>query len=153
MTIWKSELSLEQANRRGSTGAARHLGIEITEVGDDFLKGRMPVDHRTQQPMGVLHGGASILFAETLGSIGASYAAGIETFSCFGQEINGNHIRSVSSGWVHGTARPVHIGRTSQVWSIEITDEAGRMVCISRLTIACLPRPAGLKSELPGEAG
>lgn len=145
MSIWKTEISLDHANRHTIDTAVEHMGIELTEFGDDYLKGRMPVDKRSHQPMGVLHGGASILFAETLGSFAAMYAAGIDEFYCVGQEVNGNHIRSVSEGWVYGIAKPFHIGRRSQVWGIEITDEKGRMVCIARLTMAVLPQPTKIK--------
>ena len=141
MTIWKHAFTIEEANRHSVGTAAGQLGIEMTDVGADFITGRMPVDHRTRQPMGVLHGGASILFAETLASWAATFAAGPDRFTCVGQEINGNHVRSVTEGWVYGTARPHHIGRSSQVWGIEITDEAGRLVCVSRLTVAVIARP------------
>ncbi|MBL1240229.1 MAG: hotdog fold thioesterase [OCS116 cluster bacterium] len=140
MSIWKTEISIEDANSHMQNTAAGHLGIEVTEIGVDFFKGRMPVDARTHQPAGILHGGASILFAETLGSFAAQYAAG-EGFYCVGQEVNGNHLRGVSEGWVYGVAKPHHIGRKSQVWGIEITNEQGKMVCISRLTVAVLPKP------------
>ena len=117
-----------------------HLGMEIVEVGADFLRGRMPVDDRTRQLHGILHGGASVALAETLGSIAATLVVDRARFTCVGQEINANHLRAVSSGWVTGTARPVHLGRRSHVWEIRITDEADRLVCISRLTMAVLER-------------
>lgn len=140
MPIWKTKLTLEQANHHMQNTAAGNLGIEVLEIGDDFFKGRMPIDKRTVQPMGVLHGGASILFAETLGSYAAGLVAGTE-FYCVGQEVNGNHLRAVSEGWVYGVAKPYHIGRKSHVWGIEITNEQGKMVCIARLTMAVLPNP------------
>lgn len=140
MPIWKTNLSLEQANLHMQNTAADNLGIEVLEIGNDFFKGRMPIDKRTVQPMGVLHGGASILFAETLGSYAAGLVAG-DQFYCVGQEVNGNHLRGVSEGWVYGIAKPYHIGRKSQVWGIEITNEQGKMVCIARLTMAVLPKP------------
>lgn len=117
-----------------------HLGIEFTEVGDNFLSATMPVDHRTVQPMGLLHGGASLALAETLGSIAANYVVNPETHYCVGLDINGNHLRAVRSGKVTGTASPLHLGSSTQVWSIEIRDEEGRLVCISRLTMAVLSR-------------
>lgn len=140
MSIWKTEISIETVNLHMQNTAAEHLGIELVEIGDDYFKGRMPVDTRTHQPTGILHGGASILFAETLGSFAAHYAAG-EGFHCVGQEVNGNHLRGVSEGWVYGIAKPYHIGRKSQVWGIEITNEQDKMVCIARLTVAVLPKP------------
>jgi len=114
------------------------LDIRITEIGDDFIKGTMPVDHRTKQPAGLLHGGASVVLAETLGSIAAYLVVNPELYSCVGLDINANHLRAVKEGIVTGTARPIHIGATTQVWSIEIKDEKDRLVCISRLTMAVL---------------
>ena len=116
-----------------------HLGIEITELGPDFVKGKMPVDHRTVQPMNILHGGASVALAESLGSIAAYLTVDPSQFHCVGMEINANHLRPVSSGYVFGTARPIHIGSKSQVWSIEIVNEKGKLVCISRLTMSVIP--------------
>ncbi len=139
-SIWKTKVSIDEINRSNEHGACGHLGIEILELGPDFVKGRMPVDHRTQQPIGLLHGGASMLLAETLGSIGAFYSAGADDFICVGQEINGNHVRGVRQGWVYGVARPHHIGQRSHVWGIHITDDQDRLVCIARLTVAVLPR-------------
>jgi 1,4-dihydroxy-2-naphthoyl-CoA hydrolase len=117
-----------------------HLGIEFIEVGEDFLKGRMPVDHRTRQPYGLLHGGASVALAETLGSVGAAYVVDRRQFNTVGLEINANHVRGVREGFVTGTARPIHIGKSTQVWEIRITDEREKLVCISRLTVAILPK-------------
>jgi uncharacterized protein (TIGR00369 family) len=113
------------------------LGIEFLEVGDDFIRARVPVDHRTIQPYGLLHGGVSVVLAETLGSCGAAYSCP-EGHRAVGLDINANHLRSVTSGWVTGTARPVHIGRTTQVWQIELHNEAGDLTCTSRLTMAML---------------
>jgi 1,4-dihydroxy-2-naphthoyl-CoA hydrolase len=115
-----------------------YLGIEITEVGDDHLKARMPVDHRTRQPYGLLHGGASVALAETLGSLGAALVIDRSQFYCVGLEINANHIRGVREGFVTGTTRPLHIGRTTHVWEIRITDEQEKLVCVSRITVAIL---------------
>ena len=114
-----------------------HLGIEFSEVGDDFIRARMPVDARTRQPFGLLHGGVSVVLAETLGSMGANYVLP-EGQQAVGLDINANHLRAATSGWVTGTARPVHIGRTTQVWQIDIANEAGDMVCVSRITMAVL---------------
>ncbi len=118
--------------------AAESLGIEITEAGDDFLRGRMPVDSRTVQPYGVLHGGASVLFAETLGSIAANHCVRGENERAVGLEINANHLRPVPPGWVTGTARALHLGSTTQVWEIRIENEQGKLCCVSRLTVAVI---------------
>jgi 1,4-dihydroxy-2-naphthoyl-CoA hydrolase len=120
----------------------RLLDIELTEIGDDFLRGRMPVDGRTKQPFGILHGGASVTLAESLGSMAATMVLDGSKQRCVGQEINANHVRGVTGGYVIGTARAVHIGRRSHVWEIRITDERERLVCISRLTMFILDRPA-----------
>jgi len=112
-----------------------HLGIEFLEIGDDFIKARVPVDARTIQPYGLLHGGVSVVLAETLGSCGAAFACP-EGFRAVGLDINANHLRSATSGWVTGTARPVHLGRTIQVWHIDLHNEAGELTCVSRITMA-----------------
>lgn len=117
-----------------------YIGIEITELGDDFLSGSMPVDHRTIQPMGLLHGGASVVLAETLGSIAANLVINPATHYCVGLDINANHLRPVKGGKVTGTAKPLHLGKTTQVWSIEIKNEEGKLNCISRLTMAVVER-------------
>ena len=136
-SIWKQPVSVEILTEFHKNTAPQHLGMEFTEVGDDFIKGRIPVDHRTCQPYGILHGGVSVVLAETLGSVGAAYACP-EGFQAFGLDINANHLRSVSSGWVTGVASPIHIGRSTQVWQIELSDEQGRLVCVSRLTMAVM---------------
>ena len=118
---------------------AERIGIEILEIGPDFLRGRMPVDARTKQPMGLLHGGASAALAETLGSIAAKLCLAPDK-ECVGLEINANHIRAARRGFVTGTARPVHIGGRTQVWNIEIIDDDGKIVCVSRLTLAIIAR-------------
>lgn len=123
------------------TGLVRHIGIEIVEIGADFLRGRMPVDERTRQPFGLLHGGASVVLAETLASIASAAAIDLRTKRCVGLEINANHLRGVTSGWVVGTARPVHLGRTTHVWDIRIEDEGGKPICISRCTVAVIDAP------------
>jgi 1,4-dihydroxy-2-naphthoyl-CoA hydrolase len=140
MRIWHKESTLEELRQRGIGTMVEHLGITLTEVGEDFLKGTMPVDHRTVQPMGILHGGASVALAETLGSLAANYAVDNQKKYCVGLDINANHVRAASKGVVTGTAKPLHLGSTTQVWSIEITDEEDRLVCISRLTMAVLDR-------------
>lgn len=125
-------------NRIGSDTMQGFLGIEITDVADDALTGRMPVEARTHQPWGRLHGGASIVLAETLGSLGAVHTLDQDHFMAVGMEINANHVRPVREGWVIGTARPETRGRTTQIWSIRITDEHSRLVCISRFTAAII---------------
>lgn len=141
MTIWHRAFPLDEANRRGQGCANGHLGIELIEAGDDYLKARMPVDHRTRQPAGVLHGGVSMVLAETLASWAAAFAVDPSRFHCVGQEINANHVRAVAGGWVYGTARPVHLGRSSHVWDVRINDEADKLVCIARVTMAVLATP------------
>ena len=121
----------------GEGSAISHLGIELTEIGADHLVGRMPVDHRTRQPFGILHGGASVLLAETLVSCAATFVAPSGK-ACVGMEINANHLRPVTSGWVTGTARPVSLGRRNQVWEVRIVDGDDRLVCISRCTMAVI---------------
>jgi len=140
MRIWKSELSLDQANGWHNTMIER-IGIAIIEIGDDYVRGTMPVDARTHQPYGLLHGGASVALAETLGSLGAMMCADAKTHLAVGLDINANHLRGVTDGIVTGTARPLHLGRTTQVWEIRIEDERLRLICIARLTVAIVPRP------------
>jgi 1,4-dihydroxy-2-naphthoyl-CoA hydrolase len=134
--IWKTKPTVEAINTMGNESMSTHLGIEITEIGDDFLSARMPVNSKTTQPYGILHGGASCVLAETLGSIGGAFCVDINTQIVVGLEINANHLRSAKDGFVIGTARPIHIGRTTHVWDIKITNEKGDLVCISRLTLA-----------------
>lgn len=141
MSIWVSPVSLEALNAGGADTLIKPLGIVFTEIGEDFIRGTMPVDARTHQPYGLLHGGASVALAETLGSTGASMCLDHARYLCVGQEINANHLKSVRSGIVTGTARPLHVGSRSQVWSIDIVSESGALVCVSRLTVAVLPRP------------
>jgi 1,4-dihydroxy-2-naphthoyl-CoA hydrolase len=125
-----------------NNGLAAYLGIEFTEIGEDYLRARMPVNERTRQPHGILHGGASVALAETLGSIGATLVVDRTKYQCVGQEINANHIRAVAEGYVIGTARPIHMGRRSHVWEIRIADEQDRLVCISRITMFVMERAA-----------
>jgi uncharacterized protein (TIGR00369 family) len=135
--IWKRPVSVETITKNHAGTAVERLGIEFLEVGNDFISGRVPVDHRTVQPFGILHGGVSVVLAETLGSVAA--------VSCLppgqravGLDINANHLRAATSGWVTGTARPVHVGRTTHVWQIELRNDAGELTCVSRLTMAVL---------------
>jgi 1,4-dihydroxy-2-naphthoyl-CoA hydrolase len=136
--IWKSAQPLEALNGASDNTLIRHLGILFSEIGDDFLRATMPVDERTRQPYGLLHGGASVVLAETLGSMAANMCVDRAKYACVGQEINANHVRSARRGVVTGTARPAHIGGRSQVWTIEIVDEANELVCISRITMAVI---------------
>jgi 1,4-dihydroxy-2-naphthoyl-CoA hydrolase len=149
MSIWfaspasSSRPMIDDANRRMRGLLPEHVGIEFTEFGEDYLRGTMPVEPRTHQPMGYLHGGASVVLAETLGSVAANYVVDTSKFRCLGQEINANHLRPVTDGTVTGTARAIHLGARSQVWGIEIRDAKERLVCISRLTVAIIDwRPA-----------
>jgi 1,4-dihydroxy-2-naphthoyl-CoA hydrolase len=144
MAIWFDERPVSEAGRHARGALVETLGIEVIEAGDDYLKGRMPVDRRTRQPAGVLHGGASVALAETLASWGAAFCVDRSRQSVVGMEINANHVRSASDGYVYGVARPAHLGRTSQIWEIRITDERGKLVCISRVTMAVLDTPTRL---------
>jgi 1,4-dihydroxy-2-naphthoyl-CoA hydrolase len=117
-----------------------HLGIEFTEIGENFLRAKMPVDHRTLQPYGLLHGGASATLAETLGSVASAFVIDPEQSVCVGVEINANHVRGIRAGFVYGTVIPLHIGGSTHVWDIRITDEQERLICVSRLTVAVLKR-------------
>ncbi len=147
MTIWFAEPNIEDARASQAGLLAPHLGIEMIEFGPDFLRGTMPVAPHTRQPIGYLHGGASLVLAETLGSVAANFVVDRAKFLCLGQEINANHLRPVSDGLVVGTARPFHLGARSQVWSIEIRDPRERLVCISRLTVAVLDRRPGTEDS------
>ncbi|TGE27966.1 hotdog fold thioesterase [Hymenobacter metallicola] len=139
---------LAQLNAWCRNTLGEHLGIEITEVGDQLLVGRMPVDRRTHQPMGLLHGGASVALAETLGSIGAALQVDVRKKACVGLEINANHLKGVHSGWVVGRATALHVGRSTQVWEIRIThEETGVLVCVSRITMAVIDLPANAEKK------
>ncbi|OLQ81410.1 esterase [Photobacterium proteolyticum] len=137
MSIWKKDFTLDSLNQSSVNTLVEHLGIEYSSFDDNSLSAVMPVDARTHQPLGMLHGGASVVLAETLGSLAANMCVD-ETRYCVGLDINANHVRAVRSGIVKGTATPVHIGMTTQVWQIEITEERGRLVCTSRLTMAVM---------------
>ena len=140
MSIWFSDVKLEHIADRGANTLVDHLEIRFIEVGPDYLRATMPVDNRTRQIMGVLHGGASAALAETIGSFAANMCVDPSRYMCVGQEINANHLRPVPGGLVTATARPFHIGTRSQVWHIEIHDERQRLVCVSRLTMAVVDR-------------
>lgn len=141
MTIWTRKPDLENLAKASENTAVNHLGIEYIEIGDDYVTGRMPVDGRTVQPFGILHGGASVVLAETLGSMAANCCLKDPGTVAVGLEVNANHIRPVAKGWVYGTARPVHIGSATQVWEIRMENEEGKTTCISRLTMAVTKRP------------
>ena len=140
MSIWRSTASPEALTERAGASLPGFLGIRFTEVGDDFLRATMPVTARTHTPFGILHGGASVALAETVGSVASLLCVDTEQFMCVGQEINANHLRGISSGAVTATARPFHLGGRSHVWHIEIRDERDRLVCVSRLTMAIVER-------------
>lgn len=141
MAIWHNkELTLAHIEGFGKNTMGDHLGIRFSELGENFLKATMPVDERTKQPYGLLHGGASVALAETLGSIGAALVIDPELFICVGQEINANHLRGVKGGLVTGITTPIHMGAGSHVWEIKIYDEAEKLVCISRITVAILKK-------------
>ncbi len=138
MSIWFSPITCHDANERSKNTMLTHLGIEFIEVGTDFLSAKMPVDHRTHQPLGIMHGGASCVLAETIGSTAANYCVDPQKNYCVGLDINTNHIRSIKNGFVIGVAKPYHLGRSTQVWRIEITNEDGKLISVNRLTMAVL---------------
>jgi 1,4-dihydroxy-2-naphthoyl-CoA hydrolase len=140
MSVWKNKMELATINSWSEGTLAQTLGMRITELGEDFLRGTMPVDQRTRQPFGLLHGGASVALAETLGSCAANLCLDSNQELAVGLDINANHVRAATSGEVTGTARAVHIGRSTQVWEIRIEDDRQRLICISRLTMAVVPR-------------
>ncbi|TNE33558.1 MAG: hotdog fold thioesterase [Alphaproteobacteria bacterium] len=144
---WSGKLpSIEDMTAGGATSMPGFLGIEFTDVGPAHVTARMPVSDRTRQPFGRIHGGASVVLAETVGSVAASFALDRSKFVAVGMEINANHVRPAYDGYVHATATPENIGRTTQIWSIRITDDAGKLVCISRITMAVIPRDRGIKN-------
>ena len=140
MKIWQMDISLALIEARNKETMMVHLGIEFVEVGDDYLLARMPVDMRTKQPLGIMHGGASCVLAETVGSTAANFCVDQSQYYCVGLDINTNHIRSVREGYVMGTARPYHLGKSTQVWSIEIVNDQKKLVSVNRLTMAVLAR-------------
>lgn len=139
-SIWRTPFTLEDLQQRASRTMAGHLGIRLTAFGPDWLRATMPLDARTRQPAGLLHGGAAAALAETVGSLAASLCIDASTRLCIGQEINANHLLPVTDGEVSATARPIHLGARTQVWSIEIHDERERLVCVGRLTLAVVAR-------------
>jgi 1,4-dihydroxy-2-naphthoyl-CoA hydrolase len=139
-SIWRVQATPEQLRERSKNTLAEWLDIRVTEIGPDYLRATMPVNSHTHQPQGILHGGASVALAETVGSLAANLCVDVSKFVCVGQEINANHVRSASSGLVTGTARPYHVGGRSQVWGIEIRDENDKLVCVARITMAVVER-------------
>jgi len=141
MSIWFNKaITVEKLAPTSKNTLGEHIGMQFSEIGEDYLKATMPVDHRTHQPYGLLHGGASAALAETLGSVSSALVIDQEKFICVGIEINANHVRSVRSGYVTGTCTPIHIGATTHVWDIRIHDERNKLVCVSRLTVAILKK-------------
>ncbi|WP_166424667.1 hotdog fold thioesterase [Paraglaciecola sp. 20A4] len=140
MSIWFERPQLDEINKQLDKGQINHsLGLKVTEIGDDFLRGAMPADERTFQPYGVVHGGANVVLAETLGSIAGFLCIDASLYQVFGQEVNASHLRSVSSGLVTATARPVHLGTRSHVWEIRLENDQGKLTCLSKLTMAVVP--------------
>ncbi|TAL66314.1 MAG: hotdog fold thioesterase [Legionella sp.] len=140
MSIWFKEITTADLNKRGKNTMSEFLGIEFTEIGDDFLKATMPVSERNRQPIGILHGGANVVLGETIASTAANAVIDISKMYCVGLEINANHLRSVKEGVVTGITKPIHLGRTTQVWDIQLFNEEGKLTCISRMTAAVIMR-------------
>ena len=138
--VFLSSPSLDQLNQTRQETMINHLGIEFTAIGEDYLEATMPVDDRTKQPMGLLHGGANVALAETLGSLAASLTLDLSKQACVGLEINANHVRAVKEGKVKGVAKPVHIGKSTQIWEIKIFNQSEQLCCISRITMAILEK-------------
>jgi 1,4-dihydroxy-2-naphthoyl-CoA hydrolase len=138
MTFWKTQQTLDHLREISKNTLVDRLGIEFVEIGDDYLKAKMPVDHRTKQPAGLLHGGASVALAETLGSVAAALCVNRDKKQVVGIEINANHIRAVNAGWVTGVSKPIHIGSTTQIWEIKIYNQEDKLVCVSRLTVVVI---------------
>jgi 1,4-dihydroxy-2-naphthoyl-CoA hydrolase len=139
------KITTDILNESSKNSMVEHLGIVFTDIGENCISAKMPVDHRTHQPMGFLHGGASVALAETLGSIAATFSVDYEKYDCVGLEINANHVRSVKHGWVHGIAKPIHIGRSTQIWEIRINNDTGDLVCTSRLTLAVIKKKQNIR--------
>ncbi len=140
MKIWLVDMNLNTLNEFGKNTMLEHLGIEFIEFGENYLKARMPVDHRTIQPAGIMHGGASTVLAETIGSMAANCCVDQSKFYCVGLDINTNHIRSIREGYVTGTAKPFHLGRSSQVWGIEMMNDKDQLISVNRLTMSILAK-------------
>jgi len=140
MSIFNPGVTVESLNRLSANTMVSHVGIEFTQIGHDFIEAKMPVDSRTQQPLGLLHGGASVTLAETLGSVAATCCVDRETQYCVGLDINANHIKSAKTGYVFGITKPIHIGKRTHVWEIRIVNEQKELICISRITMAVIDK-------------
>ncbi len=140
MSIFNPGITPESLNKLSANTMVSHLGIEFTMVGNDFIEAKMPVDARTQQPLGLLHGGASVTLAETLGSVAATCCVDRDTQYCVGLDINANHVKSAKSGFVFGITKPIHIGKRTHVWEIRIVNEQKELICISRITMAVIDK-------------
>ncbi|MGV3739766.1 MAG: hotdog fold thioesterase [Gammaproteobacteria bacterium] len=140
MSIWFQTITVDDLNHRSAQTMSDFLGIVFTEIGDDFIVATMPASPQTKQPLGIIHGGASVVLAETVASTAANMAVDLNQYYCVGLEINANHIRSVREGYVQAITRPIHLGRTTQVWSIEISNQQGQITCMSRMTACVLAR-------------
>lgn len=140
MAIWFKQFTVDDLNQRSENTLAEFLGIKFTSVGDDSMTATMPATARTKQPIGIVHGGANVVLAETIASTAANAVVDLEKYYCVGLEINANHIRSVREGLVTGIARPVHLGRTTQVWHIDLYNDAGKITCVSRMTASVVSR-------------
>lgn len=138
--IWFQKYSLDDLNKMNEGNMGEFLDIEFTEIGENFLTARMPVSPKVKQPAGLLHGGASVVLAETVGSVAANLCVNMDEVLCVGLEINANHLRAVKEGYVYATATPVHVGSTTQVWNIEIKNEQGKLTCVSRITMAAVKK-------------
>ncbi len=143
MTVWFNTLTLAQLNERAQQTLAEVLYINFTEIGDDFLIATMPVHERVKQPMGIVHGGANVVLAETVASTAANMVVDLELYYCVGLEINANHLRPVTSGILTAITRPIHLGRTTQIWTVDIFNDAGKQTCVSRMTASVVPRSRG----------
>lgn len=142
MAIWFKEISLKDLNQFGKNTMSEYLDIQFIEIGDDYLKATMPANERTKQPIGILHGGANLALAETVASTAANSVIDLSLFFCVGLEINANHLHSVKEGLVTAITSPIHLGRSTQVWDIQIFNEDGKQTCISRMTAAVINRPS-----------
>lgn len=140
MAVWQRNVTIDELNKMHENTMQSFCGIEFVEIGDDYIKARMPVNERTKQPHGLLHGGANVMLAESLGSIASVLCINLETHTCVGLEINANHLKAVRDGFVYGITKPLHIGRSTQVWEIKIYNEDNKLTCVSRITNAILKR-------------